>query len=270
LALLPRLAFLQRQAWAVGLSPNPLRCGLKLTRLASSAELEGAGSGTKQPFASPGFSVALRVRAQPRSPLPPPSPPPAGGFSRCCNRRRLGRSMGKTAVAGVEGACIQQPPLWIESCFSCVPAARAAFSQRALFILLNPVNERCRMKSADGRYQPVTQQLLHGQCLAEQLPPLSPCGAPDPPRAAASRAEFEGQSAFAVRAAVQASLVSQWLYRLVFLRGLLSSVAGVGSQGLGPLRGGPLCSPLRLFFQGIVKLEHPRIHVDFPVIICEV
>ncbi|OXB60683.1 hypothetical protein ASZ78_011523, partial [Callipepla squamata] len=34
-----------------------------------------------------------------------------------------------------------------------------------------------------------------------------------------------------------------------------------------------LCFPLPttfLFFQGIVKLEHPRIHVDFPVIICEV
>lgn len=83
--------------------------------------------------------------------------------------------MGKVPVAGVEGACIQQPPLWIESCFSCVPAALAAFCQRALFILLNPVNERCRMKSPDGQYLPVTHQLLHGQCLAEQLPPFSPC-----------------------------------------------------------------------------------------------
>lgn len=30
------------------------------------------------------------------------------------------------------------------------------------------------------------------------------------------------------------------------------------------------CPPPCLSFQGIVKLEHPRIHVDFPVIICEV
>lgn len=41
-------------------------------------------------------------------------------------------------------------------------------------------------------------------------------------------------------------------------------------QGSGVLTGRPFCSPLSLFFQGIVKLEHPRIHVDFPVIICEV
>ncbi|POI23149.1 hypothetical protein CIB84_013102, partial [Bambusicola thoracicus] len=32
----------------------------------------------------------------------------------------------------------------------------------------------------------------------------------------------------------------------------------------------PSCPTFILFFQGIVKLEHPRIHVDFPVIICEV
>lgn len=73
------------------------------------------------------------------------------------------------------GNCIQQPPVCTESRFSCAPAAPAALSQRALFILLNPVNERCRMKSPDSQYLPVTQQLLHGQCLAEQLPPLSPC-----------------------------------------------------------------------------------------------
>lgn len=41
-------------------------------------------------------------------------------------------------------------------------------------------------------------------------------------------------------------------------------------QGSGMVIGRPFCSPLWLFFQGIVKLEHPRIHVDFPVIICEV
>lgn len=110
----------------------------------------------------------------PRSPLCP-SPPPASGSSWCCNRRRLGQGMGTVPVAGVEGTCIQQPPLCTESRFSCAPAAPAAFSQRALFILLNPVNERCRMKSPDSQYLPVTHQLPHGQCLAEQLPPFSPC-----------------------------------------------------------------------------------------------
>lgn len=83
--------------------------------------------------------------------------------------------MGNAPVAGVEGACIQQPPLWIESCFSYAPAAVVAFSQKALFILLNPVNERCRMKSPGGQYLLVMHQLLHRQCLAEQLPPFSPC-----------------------------------------------------------------------------------------------
>lgn len=47
LALLPRLAFSQRQAWAVGLSPNPPWRGLKLTQLESSAEPERADTGTK-------------------------------------------------------------------------------------------------------------------------------------------------------------------------------------------------------------------------------
>lgn len=43
------------------------------------------------------------------------------------------------------------------------------------------------MKSPDSQYLPVMHQLLHGQCLAEQLPPFSPCCAPDPPCVAAGR-----------------------------------------------------------------------------------
>lgn len=95
------------------------------------------------------------------------------------------------------------------------------------------------------------------------------CGS-QPHRPRLSRDEFEGQSAFALRAAVQAYLVPRRLYGLLFLEGAVSSVVRGDSRGLRLLFGGLLCSPLCLFFQGIVKLEHPRIHVDFPVIICEV
>lgn len=117
------------------------------------------------------------------------------------------RSMGKAPVAGADGACIQQHSLWTESRFSCVPAALAAFSQRALFSLLNPVDARCRGSSPGSRSLPVTPQLLHGQCLAERLPPPAPGCAPDPPWAAAAaprwlpRDEGKGQSASASRAA---------------------------------------------------------------------
>lgn len=81
--------------------------------------------------------------------------------------------------------------------------------------------------------------------------------------------EFEGQSAFALCAAVQAYLVSRQLYALMTLEGTESSVLG-GDLGLGPIACWSPLLTLSLFFQGIVKLEHPRIHVDFPVIICEV
>lgn len=109
------------------------------------------------------------------------------------------------------GNCIQQPPVRTESRFSCAPAAPAAFSQRALFILLNPVNERCRMKSPDSQYLPVTHQLLHGQCLAEQLPPFSPCHVWQPAvPPSALRDECKGQSAGALCAAVPGVTGDLW------------------------------------------------------------
>lgn len=142
--------------------------------------------------------------------------------------------MGKAPVAGVDGACIQQHPLWTESCFSCVPAALAAFSQRALFSLLNPVDARCRGSSPGSRSLPVTPQLLHGQCLAERLPPPAPGCAPDPAWAAAaaprwlSKDEGKGQSASALHAAACGYPVPQRLQ---------GPVPGPAPRGHGALRG---------------------------------
>lgn len=42
---------------------SPCSCGLKLTQLESSAELERAGTSTEQSFASAGFTLVLRVQA---------------------------------------------------------------------------------------------------------------------------------------------------------------------------------------------------------------
>lgn len=188
----------------------PHSCGLKLTQLESLAELERAGTSTAQSFASADFTLVLWV--QPKPPPPPlPQPPAAGGSFWCCNRRRLGWGMGMVPVAGVEGMCIQQPPVRTESRFSCAPAAPAAFSQRALFILLNPVNERCRMKSPGSQYLPVTHQLLHGQCLAEQLPPFSPCHVWQPAvPPSALRDEGKGQSVGPLCAAVPGVTGNLW------------------------------------------------------------
>lgn len=71
------------------------------------------------------------------------------------------------------------------------------------------------------------------------------CGS-QPCRPQLSRDKFEGQSAFALRAAVQAYLVSlsRRLYGLLFLEGVVPSVVQGYSQGLGLLFGDLLCSPL--------------------------
>lgn len=106
--------------------------------------------------------------------------------SQCCDRRLLAPEHGKGACSWHGWSVHSAVSPWTESCFSHAPAALTAFSQRALFILLNPVNERCQMKSRGSQYLPVTHQLPHGQCLAEQLPPSSPGCTPDPSCAAAA------------------------------------------------------------------------------------
>lgn len=57
-----------------------------------------------------------------------------------------------------------------------------------------------------------------------------------------SRDKFEGQSAFALPAAVQTYLASRRLYGLMFLEGMMSVRGDL--QGLGLLFGGLPCSPL--------------------------
>lgn len=107
----------------------------------------------------------------------------------------------------------------------CAPAAPAACSQRALFIPLNPVNERCRMKSPGSQYCQSRTSCCTGSAWQSSslLSRPAMCGS-QPCRLRLSRDECEGQRAGALCAAAQAYLVPRAIYGALSLRLLQGTV----------------------------------------------